>query len=285
MVKVEWGRRIRRGVAVILILSILLFCSMSTIGGMLVDYDRLAQYETAMKVAQREGTSHLDHRIYVDMEQMPLYISDAFVAIEDHRYDLHPGVDLVGLGRAIWQDVRQGSLVQGGSTITMQLARNLFLNQDKEFDRKLKEMAIAIYLEQSYTKEELLEMYLNTIYFGHGIYGIETAANFYFDKTVQLNHPTKETISLSEAAMLAALPKAPEHYSPIKDFAKAKQRQQVVLERMEQLGYLTEEEKNAAIHTNINIPLAKGTVMKEPPSLFIAQQEQFRIQPIHSLTN
>ncbi|MCM3112451.1 transglycosylase domain-containing protein [Lederbergia lenta] len=189
---------------------------------------------------------------FVSIEQMPAYLPKAFVGIEDHRFYDHVGVDPISMVRAFWVDIKTKSFAQGGSTITMQLAKNQFLTQEKSINRKFKELLIAIHLDRIYTKEEILEMYLNTIYFGHGKYGIEEAANFYLGKTLQANDLGEETITLSEAAMLASLPKAPEYFSPIKHPEEAFNRQAVVLNRMNELGMITENEKEAAVWKSLD---------------------------------
>lgn len=190
----------------------------------------------------------------IPLKEMPDYVYNAFVAVEDHRFENHIGVDFRSLARALWVDLREGGKAQGGSTVTMQLARNLFLTQDKTYTRKLKEIAIAVALERKYTKDEILELYLGSIYFGHGIYGLDNAANYYFGKTIRSKtEPGKTAIGLHEAAMLAALPKAPEHYSPVKFPEKALQRQKLVLERMSKLGLITEQEKLDALKQPLRI--------------------------------
>ncbi|WP_312108421.1 transglycosylase domain-containing protein [Brevibacillus reuszeri] len=189
--------------------------------------------------------------VYVKLDEMPDYMWKAFVAIEDHRFMQHGGVDPVALARALWIDVSEGGYVQGGSTITMQLARNLFLTQDKTMLRKVKEMAIAMQLEQRYSKKELLEMYLNVIYFGHGKYGIEEASAFYFNKSAK--DSGNGAVTLGEAAILASLPKAPENYSPVKHWENAKQRQSIVLNRMAQLDVINQAQKQQALAEAIKV--------------------------------
>ncbi|MBG9795778.1 penicillin-binding protein [Paenibacillus dendritiformis] len=189
----------------------------------------------------REGVA-ADGRHIVRLKDMPAYVTEALLAIEDHRYRYHPGIDPIGLARSVWINVTKQQKAQGGSTITMQLARNLFLTQDKLYSRKFKEMAIAANLEWRYTKDEILEMYLNKVYFGHGKYGIEDAARFYFGKTAGASD-TLETINEAEAAMLVGLLKAPERLSPRKHPAEAERRQNVVLRRMVELGWMTEGER------------------------------------------
>lgn len=212
-------------------------------GNVLIDEQKLAFYENP----QQQGNGQVaENGSYIPIGEMPDYLLQAFIAIEDHRFDQHIGIDLISLTRAVWVDVKEGSKAQGGSTITMQLARNMFLNNEKSMSRKVKEIAIAIHLERRYSKEKILQMYLNHIYFGHGKYGIEQAANWYFGKTARAGDAKGTTISLGEAAMLAALPKAPESYSPLNNPEKALQRQQLVLARMVELGYITEAEKEVA---------------------------------------
>jgi monofunctional glycosyltransferase len=187
---------------------------------------------------------------YVHIDEMPDYVWKAFVAIEDHRFMQHDGVDPVALARALWVDLQAGAYVQGGSTITMQLARNLFLTNEKTLLRKMKEIAIAVELERRYSKQELLEMYLNVIDFGLGRYGIGGAADLYFGKGGEKGI---RSLTVGEAALLASLPKAPEAYSPLKHWEKAKQRQQLVLERMAALHMISETDKSKAVTEPITL--------------------------------
>ncbi|MGG0796252.1 transglycosylase domain-containing protein [Brevibacillus laterosporus] len=205
-------------------------------------------------LSKTAGSSLGGKGTYVATDEMPAYLKDAFIAIEDHRYYYHKGIDYIAFGRALWINTMSESKRQGGSTISMQLARNLFLTNEKTYTRKLKEAFIAMNLERQYSKDEILEMYLNNIYFGHGKYGIEAAAQYYFGKTVRLHDPKLKTINESEAAMLAALPKAPENYSPIKYPDKAMTRQHVVLSRMKKLGYITDEQEQNFLKQKINVP-------------------------------
>lgn len=211
---------------------------LSFVGRVWIDEDRLNQLHAGTAAG------------YVCIDEMPDYVWKAFVAIEDHRFMQHDGVDPVALARALWVDLQAGAYVQGGSTITMQLARNLFLSHDKTLLRKLKEIAVAAELERRYSKRDLLEMYLNVIYFGQGRYGIGSAADLYFGKGGEKGI---RTLTVGEAALLASLPKAPEAYSPLKHWEKARQRQQVVLERMAALHMISETEKNKAISEPISL--------------------------------
>ncbi len=168
---------------------------------------------------------------YVTLDQISKDLINATVTMEDKRFYKHMGFDPIAISRAVLVDIRERSYVQGGSTITQQLAKNLFLSHRKTLSRKLEELIIAVKLEQLFTKDELLEMYLNVIYYGSGAYGIGEASLVYFDKT-----PSE--LSLEEAAMLVGIPPSPNRYNPIKNYAKARQRQEIVLMVMAKKGYL-----------------------------------------------
>jgi penicillin-binding protein 1A len=168
---------------------------------------------------------------YIRLDDIPLTLQQAIIAVEDSRFYRHSGFDIEGILRAILVNIQTGTLTEGGSTITQQLVKNLFLSQEKTFIRKLEEVILAIDMELRYSKEEILEMYLNTIYFGSGAYGIGDAAKTYFSKK------TTE-LTLAESAMLAGLPNAPSLYSPLEDFEAAKQRQSVVLAAMVRNNYI-----------------------------------------------
>ncbi|WP_440896967.1 transglycosylase domain-containing protein [Amphibacillus sp. Q70] len=236
-------RRLVKFICIILVLSLAGFAAIIATGQLMID-------ESEIKNLQYPDSTNSTQE-YVMIDDMPDYVWEAFIAIEDHRYMSHVGVDPIGFSRAMWENVKAWDFAEGGSTITMQLSRNLFLTQDKTIVRKLKEMVIALNMELEYSKEELLGMYLNSIYFGHGTFGIEQASNFYFGKTVRSDNPNKDTINLSEAAMLAGLLKAPEYYSPNKYPEKAKQRQDIVLFRMNELGMISEDEMKAAVDEDL----------------------------------
>lgn len=183
---------------------------------------------------------------FVPLSQLPDYVPQAFVSIEDHRFYHHVGIDPISLARSLLVDLKTQSFAQGGSTITMQLVKNQFLTQDKSLGRKAKEMLMALQIERHYSKDEILEMYLNTIYFGHGTYGLTEAAQLYFDK----NLIVEDSLTLKEAAILASLPKAPEVYSPLKNPDKTSERQAIVLKKMEEFGHITQEEMDTAAWTD-----------------------------------
>src|SRR6478752_2483134 len=168
-------------------------------------------------------------------ELTKLYVKNRdLVSIEDVRFYEHHGIDFKSIGRALYRDILAGGSVEGGSTLTQQLAKNVFLSNDKTLLRKTKEVVVAINLEQRYSKQKLLEMYLNQIYFGHGAYGIQAASKLYFNKDVS-------ELTVEEGALLAALPKAPNSYSPILHPEKSIERRNVVLNAMQKAGYLSAE--------------------------------------------
>ncbi|TAL25139.1 MAG: penicillin-binding protein 1A [Nitrospirae bacterium] len=175
---------------------------------------------------------YIERRTFIPHYRIPGHVKKAFVSVEDIRFYRHPGVDIIGIVRALYQDLKAGSIVQGGSTITQQLAKMLFLKPDKSIKRKIKEAALSIQIEKHYTKDEILGLYLNQAYFGTRAYGLEAAASTYFGK------PAAE-LDLSEAALLASLPKAPSLYSPFKNPEKARERRQQVLNGMLRHKFIT----------------------------------------------
>src|SRR5712664_1433273 len=178
---------------------------------------------------------HVERRIFVPLAQIPKALRDAIIATEDARFYSHHGVDPTGIARAVYQNFRRGRIVEGGSTITQQLAKVLFLTPDKSLERKLKEAVLALELERRYSKDRILEMYLNQIYFGQGSYGVEAAARTYFGKGVS-------ELSPGECALLAGLPKAPATYSPFDHPDAAKRRRVIVLTRMVDTGAIRAEQ-------------------------------------------
>ncbi len=176
----------------------------------------------------------------VSIGQIPELTQNAFIAVEDARFYKHFGLDPVRIIAAAWNNIKAGKIVQGGSTITQQTVKNLYLSREKTLGRKFTEAWLAIQLESKYTKKQILEMYLNQIYFGHGAYGIETAAHTYFDKPAA-------KLDLAESALLAGLPKAPNTYSPYQDWEEAKKRQKTVLNRMAEVGFITQQEAGQAV--------------------------------------
>ncbi len=182
---------------------------------------------------------YLERRTYIPEYKIPPLIKQAFIAIEDQRFYSHPGIDIIGIMRALYKDIKAGGIVEGGSTITQQLAKMLFLTPEKSLKRKIKEAILASQIEKKYTKDEILGIYINQVYFGARAYGIEAASQAYFGKsTLELN--------LAEIALIAGLPKAPSAFSPFRNPGKAKIRRQIVLKKMIENGYITNEQFNSA---------------------------------------
>ncbi|TVQ10896.1 MAG: penicillin-binding protein 1A [Leptolyngbya sp. DLM2.Bin27] len=179
------------------------------------------------------------NREVVDINEMSPHLKRAVLAIEDSYFYSHNGINPSSVGRALLANAEAGSTVEGGSTITMQLVKNLFLTPERAISRKVAEAVLALRLEQIFSKDEILEMYLNQVYWGHNNYGVETAAQSYFNKSAK-------DLTLPEAAMMAGLIQAPESYSPFRNYQVTKQRQAVVLNRMRQLGWITADEEVAA---------------------------------------
>ena len=176
----------------------------------------------------------------VDIDRLPAYVPAAFVAIEDRRFYEHEGVDPIGIARALVKDAMTGRPTQGASTITQQLARNLFLTPDQTFERKAQEIVLAVQIEQRYSKKQILALYLSRVYFGAGAYGLEAAAQRYFGK------PASE-LTLAEAATLAGVLKSPTHYSPIDDPEASAHRATLVLDAMVDTGAITAAQKQRAL--------------------------------------
>lgn len=176
---------------------------------------------------------------YTKLDEIPEDLINAVISIEDQRFYKHYGFDVISLGRAFTRNLKEGEIKEGGSTITQQLAKNLFLSQEQTIDRKLKELILAVKLEYKYTKTEILEMYLNVIYYGSGAYGIADASEEYFNKNIS-------DLTLAECAMLAGLPQAPSAYNPNKHLDKAKKRQAIVLNVMCENGFINTESKTNA---------------------------------------
>ncbi len=179
------------------------------------------------------------NRIVVSLEDVPAHVRQAFIAIEDERFFDHFGFDVTGSARAAYANFQAGEIIQGGSTITQQLAQNAFLTTEKTYRRKIQEIWLALQLERNYSKDEILELYLNRIYFGNSAYGIEAAAQTYFNKHV-------DQLSLAEAAMLAGAVRSPNNYNPINDEMKAEERMLTVLNSMKRIGYISEAEFSEA---------------------------------------
>jgi len=205
---------------------------------------RDVRLQVPLRVYSRDGRLIAEfgemRRIPLSLAEMPGSLVKAVLAAEDDRFFEHPGIDYQSLARAAVQLVKTGERRQGGSTITMQVARNFFLSPEKTFVRKLTEIVLALRIERELTKEQILELYLNKIYLGHRAYGVGAAAQIYYGKAVQ-------ELDLAEIAMIAGLPKAPSRYNPIADPERAMQRRNYILGRMRDLGYITTEAYGEAL--------------------------------------
>ncbi|MFQ3573667.1 MAG: PBP1A family penicillin-binding protein [Thermodesulfovibrionales bacterium] len=190
--------------------------------------------------------------IFVPLSKIPENLKNAVIATEDSRFYKHKGIDYIGIGRALIKDIIHGSLKEGGSTITQQLAKILFLTPEKTLKRKVREAQLAFKLESELSKDEILELYLNRVYLGHGAYGVEMAAQRYFGKSVS-------NLTLPECALIAGLIKAPNTYSPFNDLVKAKDRQEVVLMRMEEEGYIKPSEREWAKKQPLQLSPSRAT--------------------------
>ncbi|WP_422445437.1 transglycosylase domain-containing protein [Thermoanaerobacterium sp. DL9XJH110] len=199
------------------------------------------------------------NRIPVSIDQVPEHLKNAFIAVEDQYFYKHKGINFRSILGALWTDIVRGGYHRGASTITQQLVKNAFLTPDKTLKRKAQEAWLAIQLERHYTKDQILEFYLNQIYFGHSAYGVESAAQTYFGKSV-------DKLDLAEAAMLAGIPKSPHTYSPYLNFDKAKERQAVVLNTMVEMGFITRDQAEKAKNEKLNlVGLKKGKADYKAP--------------------
>lgn len=188
------------------------------------------------EILARRGAFHGE---ILRLQELPPYLPAAFIATEDRRFYQHGPIDPIGIVRAFWTNFRAGRTVQGGSSITQQLAKNLFLTNDRTYTRKIKELFLSVWLERHLTKDEILTLYINRIYMGASTYGLDAAAQFYF------GHSARK-VSVAEAAMLAGLPKAPSRYAPTNNLVSAQGRASVVLGNLVKAGILTEEEATKA---------------------------------------
>lgn len=201
-------------------------------------------------------------RLEVPLDQISPYLQQAVVAVEDHRFYQYHGLDLIGLGRALVSNIKAGRVVEGGSTITQQTARTIYLSPERTLWRKVREAVLALQLELRYTKKEILELYLNRVYFGRGAYGAETAARAYFDKPAA-------SLTLGESAMLAGVLRGPNLYSPFLDPDRARARQAEVLERMVAQEMITGAEAEAAKKEPLRLAASRSQVW--PAAYFVKE--------------
>lgn len=221
----------------------------------LPDYSQLEKYDPPIVTRLYAGDGRLleeyatEKRVYVPLSAMPKRLVHAFLSAEDKNFYQHTGIDVYGLGRAVLTNIAnvgQGKSLVGGSTITQQVVKNFLLTNEKSIERKIKEAILATKISQVYSKDRILELYLNEIYLGLGSYGVAAAALDYFNKSL-------DELSVEEAALLAALPKAPSNYDPRRNYEAAKQRRDYVINRMREDSYLTQEEAAHAIAAPITL--------------------------------
>ena len=182
-----------------------------------------------------------DKENYVEFSELPPMYVNAVISVEDKRFYEHHGIDIIAIGRAFINDIKAMSYVKGGSTNTQQLAKNMYFTQEKKIERKIAEVFMAWKIEDNYSKEEIFELYVNTIYFGDGYYTVKEACRGYFNKDLS-------EMTDGECILLAGIPNAPSVYSPTKNPELAKQRQKQVIEKMIKCGYLTQEEANSIMN-------------------------------------
>ncbi len=204
------------------------------------------------------GEFYIERRVVVALTTMPKFLIDAFLAAEDSGFYEHEGISYISIARAFYKNMKAGKFVQGGSTITQQVARSFFLSNEKKISRKIREVIMAYRIERELNKDEILNLYLNQIYLGNGAYGVQAAAETYFGKNV-------EDLTISESALLAGLPKAPSKYSPYSNLNRAKERQEFVLNRMVEEEFINPNEAVAAFFEELKLkPKAIKTLWAGP---------------------
>ena len=219
---------------------------------------------------------YIERRVLVPLSKVPIILIKASIAVEDSRFYNHHGIDLLGIVRAFIKNVKAGRIVEGGSTITQQVAKTMFLTPQKKIRRKIKEIILALRIERFFSKEEILGIYFNQIYYGHGAYGVEAAARTYFDKHV-------EQITLAEAAFIAGLPRAPAYYSPFKHMERAWKRRAYALNRMVREGFISAE--SARKMANSEFKLADRYKKNKSDSQYFVEYVRQYIQKKYGSTN
>lgn len=242
---------------IIIALLILIGIILGTLGGILIFWYRGLPDVSLLEKYEPNLTTHIydikgriianlfeENRIWVPLNKVPKYLIYAVLASEDSDFYYHEGINIRGIIRALWANIKSGKIVEGGSTITQQLAKNLFLTPSKTLERKIKEIMLAFKIERTYDKDKILELYLNEIYLGHGAYGVQAGAKTYFARDVW-------ELSLPECAFLAAVIKAPALYSPYRNLDRALSRTRYIIRRMESLGYISREEAEKALQETL----------------------------------
>ena len=225
-------------VFVVIVLLVIIVGGVITYNGYILYKEKTNEISIEQKVENIRGQDD-----YISYDDIPKTFVNAIVSIEDRRFFTHNGIDIQSIGRAIITDISKMELVEGGSTITQQLAKNIYFTQEKKFTRKVAEILTAFDLEEKYSKEEILELYINILYFGDGYYGIYQASKGYFDKE-------PKDLNLYEITLLAGLPNAPSAYALNNETDLYKQRQNMVIDAMVENNCMTEEEANVLKNSN-----------------------------------
>ncbi|OWZ84565.1 hypothetical protein CDO51_02050 [Natranaerobius trueperi] len=229
-------------------------------------------FNSASILLDREGEEfhyfYDDYRLYTPLEEMPEELIKGMIAIEDRRFREHNGIDIRGIGRAAIRNLRARDILEGGSTITQQVAKNYYLDHSRTIDRKIREMFLTLHLERTLSKKEIMEQYLNGIYFGHGVYGIETASRYYFNKNVN-------DLEIEEIALLIGLPRGPNLYSPLRNPDNAYDRRNAVLSEMASEEVITEEKAQIAQDAEIDIEKTQGPLREAP---YFAEEVRKRLR-------
>lgn len=197
---------------------------------------------SSMSLSQKVESIKLQ-KDYTSLSEIPKIYTIAVISVEDHRFEKHHGIDIIAIARATFNDIKTMSLVEGGSTITQQLSKNMYFTQEKKITRKIAEVFMSYEIEKNYSKDEILELYVNTIYYGNNYYNIKSASLGYFDKL-------PKDLNNSECTMLAGIPNAPSLYNPKASPSLAKQRQKQVVQKMIKYGNLSKEEANRILQSN-----------------------------------
>eukprot|EP01037_Dinobryon_pediforme_P001540 gene1540-1563_t len=243
--------------AVLLLAGLGLTAAVLVTARSLPSYERLKSSQAGQMIVVRAAdgseivTLGPSYGRWIPISRMPRVMQDAMTSVEDRRFRDHWGVDPVGIARSVMVRVEKGHWKQGGSTITQQLARNTFLNSSRTFDRKIREIVLALALETKFSKDQILELYLNKVYFGGGAYGVDSAARKFFGHT-------GEQLSLAEASIIAGLVKAPSHYSPTADAKAAVDRAQIVIRTMQEAGTITPAQAEAVDLKNVKLAEEAG---------------------------
>ena len=234
----------------------------------LPDYKKLANYEPSVSSRVYNDSGELiaeyaiEKRLFIPIESIPDIVINSFLSAEDKNFFAHSGVDAKGITRAILKNVQniiQGNRLEGASTITQQVAKNFLLTSEVSLRRKIKEAILAFRIEKSYSKKRILELYLNEIYLGQGTYGVASASLEYFDKSVK-------ELNYNEAALLAALPKAPSKYNPYKNKELAKIRRNLVLKNLRENNYITKLQYEGFVKEKVNLKKREVLLVKEAQS-------------------